>query len=178
MDIDDLRLRKDTSQELVASVEAVIWTRWPHLNTKDRLHDKWYCFEELTIVIPFTKGNQTARSFERHGRSDGGAVRGPEFLKCIDSIKRLGSCLFKSMLPMPKLSPQPHRVGQKVCVMAVSRVRLGMFDVSVRVVKPPSIEKQRRQREMNSKQQSEPVEKRRSSEGYLEMVNGLFCTTL
>ena len=44
----------------------------------------------------------------------------------------------------PKPTLWLHRAGQKVCVVAVSYVRLGLFDVSVRVVKPDFVGEQPR----------------------------------
>ena len=38
-------------------------------------------------------------------------MRGPEFLKCIESVQRLGSRLFKPALPTPNTSLQIHRAG-------------------------------------------------------------------
>jgi hypothetical protein len=57
--------------------------------------------------------------------------------------------------------------------MVVDCVQLGVLSVNVRVVKPVFIGKQVRQGDMNTRQEMKPVERRRDSEGYLEMMSGL-----
>ena len=57
-------------------------------------------------------------------------------------------------------------------------MRLGVFGVSLRVIKPASIEKELCQGEMNPNQDIELVEKGCGSEGYLKMVNRLLDLAL
>ena len=65
----------------------------------------------------------------------------PELLERIESTQCLGFRLFKPMLSVVKLSLQPHCASQEVCIMVIDRVRLGVFNVGVRVVKPVFIGK-------------------------------------
>ena len=61
---------------------------------------------------------------------------GPELLEHLDSAQCLGPRLLKPILSMSKPSLQLHRASQNVCIIAVGRVQLGLFDVSVRVIDP------------------------------------------
>ena len=65
--------------------------------------------------------------------------RGPELLINIGGMQSPGPCLFKHALVIPKASLQLHCTTQSVC--ATGRVRFGVFDVSVCVVKPAFPEK-------------------------------------
>ena len=75
------------------------------------------------------------------------------------------------MLSIPYQSLQLHRLSQKVCVIVVDRVRLCVFNVSVRVIKPSFVEKQLRQGGINQNQCIEFVEKGYGSKGHPAMVN-------
>ena len=63
-------------------------------------------------------------------------------------------------------------------VCFVDRVRLGVFNVSMRIVEPAFLGKQIRQRVTDPEQLVMPVERGCDSKGCLEMVNGLRCLTL
>ena len=79
---------------------------------------------------------------------------------------------------MLKHSLQPYHASEKVCAIVVDRVRLGVFDVGVCIVKPVLIKKRSCQGEMNPKQEIGPAKRRRYSEGYPETVNSRLCITL
>jgi len=66
------------------------------------------------------------------------------------------------MLFIPKLSLQPGRTSQKVCI--VGRVRLGLFNMGVCVVEPALVGKQDRQEEMSPEQLLVEVERGRNPE--------------
>ena len=68
--------------------------------------------------------------------------RSPELLEQVERARCFGFWLFKPMLSMQKPSLDLHRTSQKECVMVVGGVRLGMSNVSVRVVNPAFIIKQ------------------------------------
>ena len=57
-------------------------------------------------------------------------------------------------------------------------MRLGLFDVSMRLVKLTFVQKQRRQAVMNPKRHIVAVENGGDCEGCLEMVNGLLSLAL
>ena len=71
-------------------------------------------------------------------------ICGSELLKHPDNAQCLGLRLLEPMLSMLKVSLQPHRASQDVCVITVGRVQFGFFHVSVGVIKPAFIEGQDR----------------------------------
>lgn len=113
-------------------------------------HDKQQCFEELTVLSdslnmarPFVTFPLSVTVNKREELPNAlRIIRGPELLKYLDSAQGFGFCLFESVLSTPRLSLHPHHMSQNVCVMVVDRVRLGIFEVSVRVAKPAFIGKQ------------------------------------
>ena len=75
--------------------------------------------------------------------------RSPEFLKSIGSTQDLDLCFFETALLTQNLGLQCHCVAQPVRV--INSVRLGMFDVGVRVIEPALAGNQLRQEVMGPK---------------------------
>lgn len=68
---------------------------------------------------------------------------GPELLKDFDCAQNLGHCLFEPVLSIPNPGVQLHRTTKVECM--INRVRLGLFEVRVRVVELVFITKEFRQ---------------------------------
>lgn len=84
------------------------------------------------------RGGQAVYPLEEHS-SVPRIVRSPELLERMDSAQCLGFRLVKPPSSIPKPSLQLRRVSQKVRVIAVDRVQLGLLNASVCAVKPPLV---------------------------------------
>jgi len=136
---------------------------------------------KLTIEARLTRGHRVIRFLGPLDPLEESSaplqnLRSPELLIDIGSTRSLRPRLFEPVLLGPNPSPQLHRATQFVCV--VDRVRLGLFDVSVRVLEPAFIEKQVRQVVMNPKRATVRPERGRNSESNLVMGNGLLPLAL
>ena len=82
---------------------------------------------------------------------------GPDLLENVDGVQCLGFCIFEPALFIRNPSLQLHRAGQTIRM--VYRLRLGTFDVGVRVIGPALLGEQPCQGVMYPKQVIDPVER-------------------
>ena len=157
--------KKDTGMSLFSSLRGA--------NTRRNSHN----FRELTIRIQFTVGIRSIRGsrvlhllfdIAEEGPAKFQVRRCPELFINIGGTQSLRPCFSESVLPTPNHSLEIHWATCEVC--AIDRVRLGMFNVSLRITELALVGKQLYQAVIDPKLVNVPVEGSRYAERCLEVA--------
>ena len=157
-------LWKDGFEELNETFDTIVF--FPELRAKSQ-----YTQETASGLQELTnrgRSNQGVQFLFYHPEELSAVLhvrRGPKLAVNFGRAQSLGPRVFKPVLPVQNMGLQARHTTQKVYV--IDRVRLGVFEVRLRVVEPPFSAKQDRQFPMNPKQEIVPVESGGDSEGYL-----------